>query len=346
MASLAVVTSSPPYAEGGHLVIARSLVAAARESGHDARLVITPDARFGRIGASYLATWQTDVSRVEGVAIDQVITLRFPSYAVRHPVHVCWLNHTMREYYDLWPRFVASVRRRTIPKEIARRILLHAADTLLLRFNVTTILAQSHTIQRRLVAGLGITCGRLWPPAPQRAYRCDGYGGSILAVSRLTPLKRIDLLVRALAEPVARGVTAVIVGDGEARDALHRSAVDLGVADRVQFLGRVDDAEMLAQLAGCRAVCFPPLSEDYGLITVEAFASRKAVITCTDSGGPTELVRDQENGLICEPTPAAMAIALARMTDDAALAERLGTRAGEQAASMTWDAAVKQLVIV
>ena len=38
----------------------------------------------------------------DGAAIDQVISLRFPSYAVRHPKHVCWLNHTMREYYDLW----------------------------------------------------------------------------------------------------------------------------------------------------------------------------------------------------------------------------------------------------
>jgi glycosyltransferase involved in cell wall biosynthesis len=346
VASLAVVTSSPPYAEGGHLVIARSLVAAARESGHDARLVITPDAPFGRIGASYLATWRTDLSRVEDVAIDQVITLRFPSYAVRHHVHVCWLNHTMREYYDLWPRFVASVPRRTIPKEIARRTLLHAADGLLLRFNVTKILAQSQTIQRRLAADLGIKAGVLWPPAPQRAYRCDRYGDFILAVSRLTTLKRIDLLLRALAEPVARGVKAVIVGDGEERDALQRHASDLGIADRVQFLGRVDDDEILAQLARCRAVCFTPLSEDYGFVTVEAFASRKAVITCSDSGGPTELVRDHETGLICEPTPASIAIALARMTDDAAFAERLGTRAGEQAATMTWDDAVKQLVIV
>ena len=48
MSALAVVTSSPPSTEGGHLVIARSLVAAARESGYDAHLVITPDCQFGR----------------------------------------------------------------------------------------------------------------------------------------------------------------------------------------------------------------------------------------------------------------------------------------------------------
>src|SRR5207237_9904198 len=90
------------------------------------------------------------------------------------------------------------------------------------------------------------------------------------------------------------------------------------------------------------AVCTPPFAEDYGLVTVEAFASRKAVITCTDSGGPTELVRDGETGIVCEPTPASLAAALARVTEDAALAERLGAAAAAQAATMTWADAVKR----
>ena len=47
---------------------------------------------------------------------------------------------------------------------------------------------------------------------------------------------------------------------------------------------------MIDHLARCRGVVFPPLDEDYGFVTVEAFAARKAVVTCTDSGGPTELV--------------------------------------------------------
>ena len=40
-----------------------------------------------------------------------MISLRYPSYAVRHPNHVCWLNHTMREYYDLWDRFSGGSER-------------------------------------------------------------------------------------------------------------------------------------------------------------------------------------------------------------------------------------------
>src|SRR5262249_25806977 len=165
-------------------------------------------------------------------------------------------------------------------------------------------------------------------------------------VSRLTPLKRIDLLIRALAEPAARGVRVVIAGEGEARGDLEHAAAQLGVAGRIQFIGRVSDDEVLAHFARCRAVCFTPFAEDYGLVTVEAFASRKPVVVCSDSGGPTEIVRDEVTGLICEPTPPALALALARLADDAAFAERLGTRAAEQAAAMSWAEAIAKLVIV
>ena len=87
MARIAVVTSSPPFVEGGHLVLARALAQALREAGHQSEILITPQNRFGRQGAAYLATYLTDVGRgQDDQPIDQVISLRFPSYAVRHPV--------------------------------------------------------------------------------------------------------------------------------------------------------------------------------------------------------------------------------------------------------------------
>ena len=106
MSRIAVITSGQPFGGGGHLVIADGLVQALRDAGHQAELVLTPQNRFGRQGAAYLATWLTDVGMAQdGGRIDQVITLRYPAYAVRHDAHVCWLTHRMREYYDLWDRF-------------------------------------------------------------------------------------------------------------------------------------------------------------------------------------------------------------------------------------------------
>jgi glycosyltransferase involved in cell wall biosynthesis len=346
MAVLAVVTSSPEAVEGGHLVIARSFVAAAREAGHEANLVLTPDCRFGRQAAAYVETWRRDVRRIDGRPVGQVISLRYPSYAVRHPRHVCWLNHTMREYYDLWPRFSGSLSERARLKETGKRAVIRAVDRWLLTRNVTEVVAQSPTIERRLRLDLGVKADVLLPPPPPRPYRCDGYGDYLFAVSRLTPLKRLDLFIRALALPAAGAARAVIGGEGESRAELDALIATLGLSGRVRLAGRMSEEELLDHYARCRAVCFTPVGEDYGFVAVEAFASRKAVLTCVDSGGPADLVRHGDTGLVSEPTPEALAQHVARVMDDVSFAERMGNAAAARVAHMTWAAAVDRLVIV
>lgn len=340
---VAVVTSSPPMVEGGHLVIARALVQALREAGHDADTIVTPQNRFGRQASAYLATWLTDVTTSDGRSIDQVISLRFPSYAVRHPRHVCWLNHTMREYYDLWAPFSATLSPRGRIKERVRRAGMHAADRYLLGRNVTELFVQSRTVQQRLAMWPEIRSQVLYPPAPQRDYRCDDYGDYIFMVSRLTRLKRADLLVDAVATPGASGVRVVIAGDGEERARLESRIAARGLGSRVRLVGRLDDAAVLEHLARCRAVCFPPVQEDYGFVTVEAFASRKAVITCHDSGGPAELVTDGVHGRVCAPTPEALARALREVSEDRALAERMGAAAFAAGAQLNWPETIRRL---
>ena len=65
VARIVVVTSSPPFVEGGHLS-SRASWCALPEAGHGAELLVTPQNRFGRQGAAYLAAWLTDV----GMAAD------------------------------------------------------------------------------------------------------------------------------------------------------------------------------------------------------------------------------------------------------------------------------------
>jgi glycosyltransferase involved in cell wall biosynthesis len=341
---IAVVTSSPPMAEGGHMVIARELTRALQESGHEARILVTPQNRFGHQASAYLATWLTDVTSSEGRPIDQVISLRWPSYAVRHPRHVCWLNHTMREYYDLWDGFSATLSPKGRLKERVRKTFIHAADRYLLT-HLSKLYVQSRTVQQRIAAWQSLRSTVLYPPAPDRAYRCDRYGPAFLFVSRLTRLKRADLVVRALATPAANAVRIVLAGEGEERAALEALASELKVAGRITFAGRLTDEQLLDELARCRAVCFPPFQEDYGFVTVEAFASRKGVITCRDSGGPAELVRDGMNGFLCDPTPESIGRAMRRLMDDAALAEQFGAAAFDTGAKLTWPETVRQLVV-
>lgn len=343
---IAVITSGLPFGEGGHLVIVRSLIHALREAGHAAEAVVTPQNRFGRQAAAYLATWLTDVGvGQDGARIDQVISFRYPSYAVRHDAHVCWLNHRMREYYDLWDDFQAGLSSRNRVKERVRRALIHRADRWLLTRNVTRLFAQSETIRRRLARFGSIPADVLYPPPPPRPYRCDRYGDYLFAVSRLTPLKRLDLLVRALARPEASGVRCVIAGDGEMRRSLQALVAQLGLEPRVHLIGEVNSEQLVEHLAACRAVCFPARDEDFGFVTVEAFAARKAVVTCTDSGGPAELVHDGVEGFVTSPTPEGLAPALARLVADEALACRMGEAGLQAVSTLTWPRTVQRLLM-
>ena len=62
------------------------------------------------------------------------------------------------------------------------------------------------------------------------------------------------------------------------------------MSSRIKLIGAVSDEELLALYGRAAAIFFAPLNEDYGFVTVEAFSSRKPVVTCRDSGGITELV--------------------------------------------------------
>ena len=344
MATIAVVTSSPPFAEGGHLVMARELVRALQEEGHHAGLVVTPQNRFGRQASAYLAAWCTDVQLAhEERKVDQVISLRFPGYAVRHPNHVLWLNHRMREYYDLWDQFSSRLSWKAKIKERARRAVIHRVDHHLLgkmkrRFVI------SGTVQTRLRRFGGISSEVLYPPPPQRDYRHDLYGDYLFGVSRLSPLKRFDLVLHALAEPVAASIKCVIACEGAEIEALVKLRSHLELEHRVQFVGRLDEAGLIHHLARCRAVIFPPFNEDYGFVTVEAYMCGKPVLTCTDSGGPAELVRDGETGYVTAPTPEALALAMRRVMDDRNLAARMGEAGHAVAKQMTWSGAIHKLL--
>jgi glycosyltransferase involved in cell wall biosynthesis len=342
-----VVTSGALFVRGGHMVIAEETCAALRRAGHLAELLVTPQNRFGRQLSAYAATWLTDVSETaDGKPIDQVISFRFPSYAVRHPRHVCWLNHRMREYYDLWDRFVRGLGRKGRLKEGVRRRIFHAIDRRLLTRNVTRLVAQSRTIQGRLIRFGGIPSEVLYPPAPRRPYRTDGYGDYVFAVSRLHPLKRLDLLVEAVARMRTQSLSFKIAGSGEDEERLRARIDALGLRGRVELLGEISEAELVEHYARCRAVFFAPWNEDYGFVTLEAFASGKGVLTAEDSGGPAELVRHAQNGFVTKPEPEAIASCLDRLGSEPSLAEELGQAALESSRPHTWERAMDHLLAV
>lgn len=343
---VAVVTSDVPFVKGGHITIAQSTVRALRAWGYEADLILTPQNRFGHQLRAYMATRLTDVGEDGlGRKIHQVISFRYPSYAVKHSCHVCWLNHRMREYYDLWESFSSQLGFRATLKEGLRRRIIHLLDTRLLKHNVTKLFAQSKTIQERLKLWGSIPSELLYPPPPQRDYRTESYQNFILSVSRLQRLKRLDLLLDALALMKNRDLKAVIIGEGPEEKNLGLKIKEKQLENRVLLLGKVDEKILIEYYSRCLAVFFAPLREDYGLVTAEAFTSRKCVVTALDSGGPAELVIDGERGYVCPAHPERIAEKLDELADNRTLAENMGEKAYTFISHLTWEKAVEKLIV-
>lgn len=136
----------------------------------------------------------------------------------------------------------------------------------------------------------------------------------ILCVGRLCPAdayKGYDLLLRAFAAlgPGAGGPRLRFIGDGADRARLESLAAGLGVADRVTFSGRVDDATLRAAFARCRCFALPSTGEGFGLVYLEALAAGRPCVGVRAAAVP-ELVTP-EVGCLAEPdNPAALAAAL------------------------------------
>ena len=138
-------------------------------------------------------------------------------------------------------------------------------------------------------------------------------------------------LLAAAAQLKARGLNLQyrIAGEGALRRGLEQQAVELGLADNVQFFGFVtDSAEFLSSID---LFVMPSLFEGLGVAVLEAMAAGKAVIA-TRVGGLTESVLDGVTGILVAPKDAAaLADAIEKLLRDWPLALALGCRGVERA---------------
>lgn len=148
----------------------------------------------------------------------------------------------------------------------------------------------------------------------------------VLTLARLEKQKGIPYLLD-VASRVPEASFA-IAGDGPDRAALEMRARELGIADRVTFLGRRSDVPEL--LAATDVFMLPSLYEGLPLTVLEAMAAGRPVIA-TAAGGTGEVVIDGETGLLVPPAdPAALAAALRRLLADPAEAVRLAATARDR----------------
>lgn len=332
-----------PFTRGGAELHLDGLAAALLERGFEVERLRLPFAWHDRqsLLESALAWRMLHFRTMDGGAVDAVIASRFPSYLLRHPNKVVWLIHQLRQAYELdrtrWGFLSEEPEDRRIVE------LVRSMDARGLG-EARRLFANSATTAGRLARFNGLHATPLHPPPPlDGRYRQGDHGDYVLSVGRLEPIKRVDLVVEAVAR--APRLRAVVAGDGPDRGRLESLAAALGVSDRVIFTGRVDDERLLSFYADCACVCYAPFDEDFGYVTVEAFRSGKPVVTAVDSGGVLELVSDGETGLVAPRAEASeLASRLERLVHDPALARRLGAAGRDRTAGIAWDPVVEALL--
>src|SRR5262245_42884966 len=247
-----ICATQVPFARGGAELLVEGLRDALRERGHSVDVVSLPFAwqPHELIGRAALAWRLLDLSSVNDLPIDQVICTKFPSYAVHHPRKLVWLVHQHRQAYDWYGTPFSDFA--NTPEDRAIREMLLRIDRRTLgeaqrRFTI------SDNVGARLKRFNGLDSRTLYPPSRYAGrLRAGAYGDYILSDARLDAAKRLDLLLRALAQTAAP-LRCVFISTGPERERLERLARDLGLGERAQIRGYVPDAELIDLYAGARA---------------------------------------------------------------------------------------------
>ena len=343
MRNVLVCAVQTPYISGGAEILVDDLRGRLSARGFRVDVVNVPFRAYppSEIVRQALAWRLLDVTESWGEKIDLVIPTKFPSWLVSHPRKVAWLFHQHREAYDLLgSRFCAFT-----DSEEDQRVVesIRAMDGVGLG-ECRARYAISRNVADRLRRFNGLEAEALYPP-PRHVgrYRSEGYGDYVFYAGRLEPLKRVDLLVDALARSRS-GIRLKIAGTGPHERDLRERATRFRLDDRVEFLGFVSDEDLLDLYSRCRGVLYVPLNEDYGYVTVEAFLSGRPVVTTDDSGGPLEVVADGATGLVAAPDPEALGEAFSRLgaLGEARLRE-MGEEGRRRVATIGWDRVLDRL---
>ncbi len=303
------------------------------ETSHDVEKIQIPvsEKSWEDVMDAYERCYSLDLSD-----FDMVISTKAPTFMVRHQNHVCYLVHTMRVFYDMFEQEYGIGNR----SQRRRQNIIHELDTRALKpGSVKKLFTIGNEVSKRLKHWNDIDSEVLHPPLSREGFYCNEYN-YIFTASRLHRWKRIELIIKAM-KHIRSDIKLKIAGGGEDENRLRALARG---DNRIEFLGIVGDEELLRLYSNALVVPFVPMREDYGYITLEAMASRKPVITCTDSGEPTYFVKEFKTGFAVEPAPEAIAEKIDYFIQNPEDAKRMGAAGHDLIKVITWENVISKLV--
>lgn len=182
----------------------------------------------------------------------------------------------------------------------------------------------------------GVSLDKVWAGGGKPAKAAP----MLLAVGNLKKTKGFDLVITALSRLGQRHPRArlLIIGSGAEAGNLRAQAQELGVSDKVQFLGQMEHGKVMEYMAQADVFVLPSWQEGFGVVYVEAMAHGVPVIACQGQG-IADIIRDGENGILVPPRDSgALEAALDRLLTEDDLRLSMGCRGRELVVQgLTWQ---------
>ncbi|HEY3000576.1 MAG TPA: glycosyltransferase family 4 protein [Acidimicrobiales bacterium] len=221
-----------------------------------------------------------------------------------------------------------------------------------LLYRRTSIATLSESSKLELVEDLGFDADRVSVVHPGIDPRFSPGGDKapeplVMAVGRLVPVKRYDLLVRAAHHARVRvpDLHLHIVGEGYERPLVESVIAELGAGDWVTLRGWLSEDEKIDLYRRAWIIASASAREGWGMTLTEAAACGTPAVA-TRIAGHADAVREGSSGLLTEHDAASLGDAMARVLGDPDLRARLGAGALDWAGELTWSATSTQLMRV
>jgi hypothetical protein len=167
----------------------------------------------------------------------------------------------------------------------------------------------------------------------------------LISIANLAEHKNIVSNIIALSRLAKKySIQYTIVGDGPQREFLGQQTKELGLTDRVSFVGRLDHDKTMNLLSQADIFLLPSLRESFGIVFIEAMARMKPVIGSLGTGAE-DIIADGVNGFLVDPSDQMnIAQAIERLIIDADLRQKMGQAGLEIAKRFSWEANVRRYI--
>lgn len=157
-------------------------------------------------------------------------------------------------------------------------------------------------IEKIIVIGNGVSVNNLTQDTNKIKTKNYLNQKNILSVSNLITSKGIDFNLQAVALLIDKypDLKYQIIGDGPEKNRLKKLAVDLGINDRVEFLGKLAHKEVIKYMAKADIFSLPSWNEGFGVVYIEAMSQGRPVIGCKGEG-IEDFVEDGKTGILVKP---------------------------------------------